>query len=141
MKNNKLKVVLDTNVLLVSLPPLSQYRPIFDKLLNGAYELFISNEILTEYEEKIAERYDLQTVKELFELLLILPNVNKITPYFRWKLIVNDQDDDKFVDTAISATTDYLVTNDKHFNILKSLDFPKVTICKAEEFKTILLDY
>jgi predicted nucleic acid-binding protein len=97
-KINKLKVVLDTNVLLVSLPPRSPYRLIFDKLLDGTYELYISKEILTEYEEKIAERYDPQTVKELVGLLLILPNVHEITPYFRWKLIVNDADDDKFVE-------------------------------------------
>jgi putative PIN family toxin of toxin-antitoxin system len=137
-KISKLKVVLDTNVLLVSLPPRSPYRLIFDKLLDGTYKLYISNEILTEYEEKIAERYDPQTVKELVELLLILPNVYEIIPYFRWKLIVNDAADDKFADAAISANVNYLVTNDKHFNVLKTLDFPKVTICKAEDFKAML---
>ncbi len=42
-------------------------------------------------------------------------------------------------DTAISANVDYLVTNDRHFNVLKTIDFPKVTICKAQEFKEIVL--
>ena len=134
-----MNVVLDTNVLLVSLPPRSPYRPIFEKLLDGLYTLVISNEILTEYEEKIAERYDAQTVRELLELFVILPNVQHVTPYFRWYLIVSDPDDDKFADAAISANVDYLVTNDKHFNILNTIDFPKVTICRAKEFRMIVL--
>ena len=133
-----MRIVLDTNVLLVALPPSSPYRLIFDKLLDGAYQLCVSNDILTEYEEKIAERYDAEVVKDLLGVLLVLPNVKKITPYFRWNLIENDPDDNKFVDTAISANADYLVTNDKHFNILKTIDFPKVPLCKAEEFQSIL---
>lgn len=138
MKTNKLKVVLDTNVLLVSIPPGSKYRLIFDKLLMGVYDLFISNEILSEYEEKIAQWYDEQTVKELFEIFLVLPNVHRAVPYFRWNLIVADPDDNKFADLAIAANADFLVTNDKHFNVLKTIDFPKLTVCKAEDFKTII---
>ncbi len=138
MKISKLKIILDTNVLLVSLPSFSPYRLIFDKLIDGDYDLFISNEILTEYEEIISIRYDNQTVKELFELFLILPNVKKVETYFRWRLIANDPDDDKFVDAAISANIDYLVTNDRHFDILKYVDFPKVTVCKADDFKMML---
>ena len=133
-----MRIVLDTNVLLVSLPPSSPYRLIFDKLLDGVYQLCISNEILIEYEEKIAERYDAEVVKDLLGVLLALRNVKKITPYFRWNLIENDPDDNKFVDAAISANADYLVTNDKHFNILKTIDFPKVSLYKAEEFQAIL---
>jgi len=60
-KINRLKVVLDTNVLLVSIPPLSQYRIIYDKFLSGSYDLCISNEILTEYEEILTQRYDIET--------------------------------------------------------------------------------
>ena len=133
-----MRVILDTNVLLVALPSCSPYRLIFDRLLEGAYQLCLSNEILTEYEEKIAERYDAEAVKDLLGVLLLLPNVRQIIPYFRWNLIENDPDDNKFVDAAISANVDYLVTNDKHFNILKTLDFPKIHLCKAEEFKAIL---
>ena len=56
MKTSKLKVVSDTNVLLVIFSMRSKYRLIFDKLMDGTYELFISNDILTEYEEKIVKR-------------------------------------------------------------------------------------
>lgn len=50
---NGMRIVLDTNVLLISIPSKSKYRPIFDGLLRGDFELAISNEILDEYIEVI----------------------------------------------------------------------------------------
>lgn len=140
MKINKLKIVLDTNVFLVAIPPHSPYRLIFDELIADKYELYITNEILTEYEEVIARKYDYQLVKDIFELFLVLPNVQKIDPYFHWSLIENDPDDNKFVDCAVSASADLLVTNDKHFGILKTVDFPKINLCKAADFKDMLIE-
>ena len=37
-----MKVVLDTNVLLMSIPKISKYRPIFDGLIKARYDLAIS---------------------------------------------------------------------------------------------------
>lgn len=42
-------VVLDTNVLLISIPKRSEYRPILDALIKGEFKLVISNDILSEY--------------------------------------------------------------------------------------------
>jgi predicted nucleic acid-binding protein len=44
----------------------------------------------------------------------------------------------KFVDCAISANADYIVSNDKHFNILKSVGFPKIEVVNIETFKNDL---
>lgn len=46
---DRLKVVLDTNVLLVSISSKSKYHCIYDKLLSNEYDLFITNEILMKY--------------------------------------------------------------------------------------------
>ena len=73
-KNNELPiVVLDTNVFLVSLAPQSEYAPIFDALIEGHFDLVVSTEILEEYEEVIGQRYDVQTVNDIFELFLNYP--------------------------------------------------------------------
>lgn len=138
MMTSKLNVVLDTNVLLVSVPPRSLYYPIFSALLAGSYDLVISNEILTEYEEQIAARYDNQTVGYLLGVLGALSNVRRVTPFFRWQLIINDPDDDKFVDVAIAANADLLVTNDRHFDVLKTVGFPKVMVSTAQSFRELL---
>lgn len=53
---NKLKVVLDTNVLLVSISSKSPYHWIFKKLIKGVFELGITSEILMEYEEVIERK-------------------------------------------------------------------------------------
>jgi len=51
-----MNIVLDTNVLLVSLPSHSIYHPIYQALQSKAYKWFVTNEILTEYEEQIGMR-------------------------------------------------------------------------------------
>jgi uncharacterized protein len=45
-------VVLDTNVLLVSISDRSKTHWIYEKLIEGEYELAITNSILNEYQEK-----------------------------------------------------------------------------------------
>lgn len=70
--------------------------------------------------------------------LLLFPNVHLINPYYHWQLIENDKDDDKFVDVAVASNADYIVTHDKHFNILKNIDFPKVNVINIEGFRKLL---
>ena len=44
MKINKLKIVLDTNVFLVSISPKFKYYWIYEKLQNDEYDLLVSND-------------------------------------------------------------------------------------------------
>lgn len=64
-------------------------------------------------------------------------NVQLVTKYYRWNLITIDPDDNKFVDCAISCNAKYLVSQDKHFNVLKNTPFPKVEVIAIDEFKRI----
>lgn len=73
-----MRIVLDINVLLVSLPVGKKYRPIFDALKAGAFTLLITNEILTEYEEKIGEKTKPEIAENVVRLLLNLPNVERV---------------------------------------------------------------
>ena len=52
---------------------------------------------------------------------------------------INNEGCNKFADLAIAANADYLVTNDKDFNSLKTLEFPKLSIVNIEEFRKIVL--
>jgi putative PIN family toxin of toxin-antitoxin system len=138
MTPNRFKVVIDTNVLLVSISPFSKYHWIFEELQNETYELFITNDILLEYDEITSLKYSDQVVINLFETLKILPNVHQVIPHFKWNLISQDPDDNKFVDCAITAGADFILTHDKHFNVLKEIEFPKIRICKIPEFKDMI---
>ncbi|MCB0266232.1 MAG: putative toxin-antitoxin system toxin component, PIN family [Calditrichaeota bacterium] len=133
-----MRVVLDTNVLLVSIPTKSMYRIIFNALIDGTIELALSNDILTEYHEIIAEKTNGVIAQNIGQLLVHLPNVFKTEIHYKWHLIKKDADDNKFVDCAIAGNADYLVTNDRHFRILSEIDFPKITVISINEFVEIL---
>lgn len=66
--------------------------------------------------------------------LLQIPNTQRVDAHYRWNLITKDPDDNKFVDCAIFANADFIVSDDKHFNELKNIEFPKVLVVRLEEF-------
>ena len=109
MSDPPLRIVLDTNVLLVSISSRSKYHWIFQALVAGRFELLISNEILAEYEEIIGEKLNAETARNVVRTLLLLPNVERVHPSYRWNLIATDPDDDKFVDCAVAANAHALV--------------------------------
>lgn len=129
-----MKVVIDTNVILMSLPKISKYRPIFDGLLESKFDLAISNEILQEYIEVIGEKTTGEIAQNFAELMIKLENVEQKEVYFRWNLIEKDPDDNKFIDCAVSARVKYVVSNDNHFKILKEIDFPPIEVIDADTF-------
>ena len=89
---------------------------------------------MAEYEEKLTNKYSSKTADLILSILSVAPNVIFHEPYFKWNLIEQDADDNKFADLSIAGNADYLVTNDKHFNVLKSVEFPKVNIITLDDF-------
>ncbi|CAN2041876.1 putative toxin-antitoxin system toxin component, PIN family [Candidatus Magnetomoraceae bacterium gMMP-15] len=137
METNK-RYVIDTNVLLVSISSKSQYHWIFQRLIHQDFELSITTDILSEYEEIISNKYSATVARNVIRTLLLLPNVIQTNVYYNWNLITNDRDDDKFVDCAIASNADAIITHDKHFNIIKNISFPPINIINISEFKAIL---
>lgn len=133
-----LNVVLDTNVLLVSVSPRSHYYWILSSLISKCYNLLITNEITYEYEDILGRYFNDETLIDLFKYFKFAKNVEWINPFFHWRLIENDPDENKFVDCAIAGGADFIVTEDKHFNVLKEIPFPKVNVINIQEFKDCL---
>ncbi|MDB5143801.1 MAG: putative toxin-antitoxin system toxin component, family [Mucilaginibacter sp.] len=71
-------------------------------------------------------------------MLLNLESLKKVEVYFEWKLIDQDPNDNKYVDAAVVGAADYIVTNDQHFQVLKTVDFPKVNVITIEEFLKLI---
>jgi predicted nucleic acid-binding protein len=88
-----MNVVLDTNVLLVSLPGHSPFHPIYQGLRQHKFDTFVTNEILTEYEEQISIRLGVARTEIQIRELLNLPGIHQIDVYYRWQLITADPDD------------------------------------------------
>jgi uncharacterized protein len=133
-----MKAVIDTNCLVASI---NRHRPeywLYNAFIDESFEWFISNEIISEYTEIIGNIYSESTAKIVTELLLVADNVTLKEPSYKWQLIEADPDDNKFVDLAIAANVDFLVTNDKHFSILAKIDFPPVKVINLDGFRKIL---
>ena len=128
------RIVIDTNCLLAILPSRSAYHKIWTEFLENRLEICVSNEVLTEYEEILSEKTSPFFAEAIIKTLLNKNNLIRISPVWRFNLITQDPDDNKFVDCAICGQAEYLVSNDKHFQILNTVDFPSVTVVRIQEF-------
>jgi putative PIN family toxin of toxin-antitoxin system len=129
-----MKVVLDSNILLVAIGRRSSYRPIWDAFIEGKYQLVISEDIVHEYEEILNQHSAPGIADYVKEIFVESPDVIIQQIYYRWGAIYKDPDDDKFFDVSVAANVDYLVTNDAHFQ------FPSVNIITGNEFLDIITD-
>lgn len=133
-----MRIVLDTNCLLASLSRRGAYFNVWKGLQQGKYTLCVSNEILEEYEEILTQSTNSVIASNVVQTLLNAPTVELIEPFYRFNLITNDPDDNKFVDCAIAGNATYIVSNDSHFDVLKQIDFPKLVVKRIQEFSTTL---
>ncbi len=133
-----MRVVIDTNCLIASIPPKNPEYWLYLAFRNKAFDWYISNEIMLEYEEILADFYSHATADLVLNILLNASNVVRSEPFIRWNLITGDPEDNKFADLAISANVHYLVTQDHHFNILKETPFPSVNVVPIQKFQKIL---
>ncbi len=133
-----MKIVLDCNVLIVSIPSKSPYNEIYRKIVDGTVTVIVSNEILLEYFEVLTLKTNHVVASDVVDMLIGNPATVKAEPFYQFNLITADADDNKYADAAISNNADYLVTNDAHFNILKRIDFPKVNVFSAQEIVSTL---
>jgi uncharacterized protein len=138
MNKEKLRVVLDTNIILASAPEWSRYRLVMDRLIENYFETYLTTEILLEYEEKLREFYDKEIADLIIQVFTLLPNAINQSIYYNMSMIVQDADDNKFADCAFASNAHYLVSNDKHFNVLKKMPFPKIKVINMAEFISIL---
>jgi len=133
-----MKIVLDTNCLLPAIFDNSPYIWLWEAFGEGKFSLCCSTEILEEYEELLTSFYSVEISESVINTITNASNFIPVTPYFKWNLIVADPEDNKFADCALNAGADYIVTNDKHFNILKGMNFPFVKVVNIETFKKII---
>jgi predicted nucleic acid-binding protein len=100
--------------------------------------LCVSTEILEEYEEILQRLTDIDTAQLVIELIINNPYTLFLTPYYKFNLIAEDPDDNKFVDCAIAANAKYIVSEDRHFDVLKACSFPQVNVIGLDLFANLL---
>ena len=133
-----MRIVLDTNGLIQSVSSRSRYHAVWESLEDGRNTLCVSNEIISEYLEILQRFVDYDTAEAIIKTILNSRFVEFVTPYYNFGLITQDPDDNKFVDCAIAANAKYIVTNDHHFDVLKSIYFPPVDVINLDDFMKLI---
>ncbi len=134
-----MKVVLDTNCLVQIIVGTGYRASVWSSFLRGEYTLCYTTEILLEYEEVLKRLFDDEKlVESVLNILITSETIEAVNPSYRYRLITEDPDDNKFVDCAITCGATYIVSDDKHYNILKDIPFPHANVKKLKEFADIL---
>ena len=134
----QMKVVIDTNCLLVSVQEYSEFFWLWKVFRDEKITLCYTTDILDEYYEVLSDYFSVSFADTVMEEILLSPNTMPISVYYKWNLITVDPDDNKFVDCAISANAACIISHDRHFNILTDIAFPKVNIIDINSFKKII---
>ena len=132
------RVVIDTNCLLQILGAKSKYHFLFESFLRCGYVMCISNEVLLEYEEILRMKASPLAADLFMKVIARSRNVIRKDPYFKWNIITNDFDDNKFVDCAFACRANYIVTNDNHFQEAANSPFPVFNVINLDDFSELM---
>jgi putative PIN family toxin of toxin-antitoxin system len=92
---------------------------------------------LLEYREILERKTTVTIAENVIELILLLPTTIQTVTHFNFQLIDLDKEDNKFIDCAVASNAHFLVSNDNHFNILKTIEFPVVSLLTLQEFEDL----
>ena len=130
--------VLDTNCLIQIISPHSEYHDVWLSLTKGQNVLCISNEIIEEYVEILERLFNHSFAEAVVKTIVNSPFLEYVAPFYKFELIKSDPDDNKFVDCAIAANARYIVSNDRHYDVLKTINFPRVEVLSLSSFANLI---
>lgn len=129
-----MKVVIDTNVFISSFLSDGNSRKVIDLWKNGQLTLCLSQEIVSEYVE-VLQRLGVDEENELKKLLqLFALGYHSIFTGSTEKLsiVIDDPDDDKFFECAVSLHAKYIISDDKA--VLKISDYCGIKVVNSTDF-------
>ncbi|MDI6821610.1 MAG: putative toxin-antitoxin system toxin component, PIN family [Actinomycetota bacterium] len=129
------RVVLDTNVFVSGILFGGLSGEIIELWREGAFNLIISPETLAELIGKLKFKFGLPSELANEWQDLLSERSIPVIPEYTTK-ICRDPEDDKFIDVALAAKADYLVTGDKDLLVLKN--YRGVKILKPKEFLALM---
>jgi len=109
------RLVVDTNVLLSSFLALGPPRQVLNRIRDGLDLLCLSQPILQEYLSILRRAGVHRSLVESFLLLLQDPwRAVVVVPTRRVDIIREDPPDNMFLECALEARADYIVSGDRH---------------------------
>ena len=112
-----MKAVLDTNVLISGIIATGVPHELLVKGFTDEFEIIVSVETLRELRRtlhKYPERFDMTDDEIQTEVETVRYFATFVDPDIDIAAVDDDPDDDKFLEAAIAADVDYLVSGDNH---------------------------
>jgi uncharacterized protein len=140
-KKHEPKAVLDTNVWVSALLLGGKPAAIIKAAEQGKVDIFVSEEIVREISQvlaylKLAKTYQVEGLlhEALIEAVLKIVKFVEVTK--KVNVVMEHAADDKFIECALAAVADYIVSGDKH--LLKVGNYKKTQIVSVSEFLQII---
>ena len=131
------KVVYDTNIIISAV--IAKGRPylLLQLAYNDKLDLFISPDLLREYEEVIKRpKFKISKADISGTLNLIKAHSKMVIPKIKVDEIPKDQADNKVLECALAAKADYLITGNKnHFTFS---EFKGIKVLSPAEFTEVI---
>ena len=133
----KLRVVVDTNILISALGWKGNERTLVEKALKKEFIVLLSPAIFEEFSE-VAKRPKFGLTDDEIDLFIdaLVSGCEVVTPSEKLSIVRNDPDDDRILECAVEGKADYIITGDRHLLNLK--EFKDIKIVQARKFFNIL---
>jgi uncharacterized protein len=129
-----MRVVLDTNVLISALLFDGSPEKVVLSMLNGIEELILSPYIVAETTRILENKFGVEPSSlELLQQLLSESELLYFQPFLN---VIEDEPDNRIVETAVKGKAAYIVTGDKL--LLKLKQYEDISIVSITEFLEII---
>jgi len=131
----KTKVVIDTNILISSLlKSKSKARDIYRLVLRGKMKLYISEDLLNELKRVLEyPKFKIEKLRKEAFLINLTRVAVLVYPKQKIGVIKKDPPDNRFLECAVEAKVDYLISGDKK-HLLPLKNFQGIKILNSDEF-------
>ena len=137
-----LKLVLDTNTLVSAFFWKGNEHELFKRIEQGKAKLFVSDEIIEEVKYVINRpkfsdviKISGQTPEQIIEKIVSVSHL-VIGPKLKENVVKEDKKDDKFIECAVNAKADIIVSGDNH--LLKIKEYEGIRIIKSADALELL---
>jgi putative PIN family toxin of toxin-antitoxin system len=128
-----LKATADTNLLISALVYKRGKPDQFLRMaLAGQISLTTSDAILDEMADVLARKFHASPDEIAAARAIVKEAARTVTPAVKLEVVKDDPDDDKIVECAVTAGSDYIVTGDRH--LLKLKQYDSIHIVKVADF-------
>ena len=127
-----MKIVIDANLFISAFFWQGNPKKVIDRVINKSDDLFISVDILNEITDVINRpkfKADKQKTENYISEIKNIANIVDISEQIN---LSRDKKDNKYIDCAIAANADFIVSGDIHLLELK--EYGKIKIVKAKDY-------